>query len=353
MRRARTPSRGSRPTRCRASSSPPPPRRRRGGSCASFADGSRLSGELKAVEDGALRVDVPGVEGTVRVPVAGLRSLAAPRQAPPPEEKPASTPRLEGEGVRLLGMLVEGIEDGDSSCLAWKPAGGTAAVPLRHGFAGRVVFKDPPPPPPKQTLQATRQAARVVVQRQAQPAGLGVRIINALAGNGQPPPPASAASTAPLAIHLRTGDVIPSEVARIDEQGVTFKSPHSTSTFIPHEKIKAVELARDEPPALRLNRSKRERLLTLPRMQKGSPPTHLIALAERRLPPRAGRGDGRPEASGRGPPRDEGGPARPGRADHLVPRRRARRDQGPREGPRTGRCDARPGAPPRWNPAHL
>jgi thiol-disulfide isomerase/thioredoxin len=245
---------------------------------ASFADGSRLSGELKAVEDGALRMDVPGFGGTVRVPVAGLRSLAAPRQAPAPEDKPASTPRLEGEGVRLLGALVEAIEDGDSSCLAWRPAGGATAVPLRHGFAGRVVFKDPPPPAPRPS-PATVQARRMAVQRQAQPAGLGVRIINALAGNGQQPPAptmTSPTSTAPLSIHLRTGDVIPSEVARIDEQGVSFKSALSTSTFIPHEKVKAVELARDEPPALRLNKPKRERLLTLPRMQKGSPPTHLV-----------------------------------------------------------------------------
>ena len=245
----------------------------------------------------------------------------------------------------LRGALVEAVEEGDSSCLAWRPAGGATAVPLRHGFAGRIVFKDPPPPAPKPSPSAI-QARRMAVQRQAQPAGLGVRIINALAGNGQPQPqPAtSPASTAPLAIHLRTGDVIPSEVARIDEQGVAFKSPLSTSTFIPHEKIKAVELARDEPPALRLNKSKRERLLTLPRMQKGSPPTQLVPLAQRRLPPRPGRGDGRPEAPGRGPPRDEGGPARPGRADHLVPRRRARRGQGPRQGPRAGRRDPRPGA---------
>jgi hypothetical protein len=76
-------------------------------------------------------------------------------------------------------------------------------------------------------------------------------------------------------LHLRSGDTIPCEVARIDEKGVTFKTPLSDATFIAHEKIKSVELiaTRDSP---RLSEPKRDRLLTLPRMQKNSPPTQLI-----------------------------------------------------------------------------
>ena len=70
--------------------------------------------------------------------------------------------------------------------------------------------------------------------------------------------------------------MIPSEITRIDEQGVSFKTPLSASTFVAHDKIKAVELAQDEPIDVRLTKTKRERLLMLPRMQKGSPPTHLI-----------------------------------------------------------------------------
>ena len=251
---------------------------------ASFADGSRVSGELKKVEGGALLVDVPGIEGSLRLPVAGLRSLAAPRQAATegkPAWTPGSRPRASGSGA----ALAEAVEEGDSSCLAWRPDGGPSAVPLRRGVAARVVFKDPPPPPPKPTMQAQQQAMqarRLAVQRQQQPAGLGVRIINALAGNNaqgsrrRGPSTSTLPGGTPLAIHLRTGDVIPSEVARIDERGVTFKTRLSASTFVPHEKVKAVELARDEPAPLRLNKSKRERLLTLPRMQKGSPPTHLV-----------------------------------------------------------------------------
>src|SRR5262249_33113909 len=53
------------------------------------------------------------------------------------------------------------------------------------------------------------------------------------------------------------------------------KTPLSDATFVAHEKIKSVELipTREAP---RLTKTKRDRLLTLPRMQKDSPPTHLI-----------------------------------------------------------------------------
>ena len=51
----------------------------------------------------------------------------------------------------------------------------------------------------------------------------------------------------------------------------------SSSTFVAHDKVKAVELAPESTTVtVKLGKSKRERLLTLPRMQKASPPTHLI-----------------------------------------------------------------------------
>lgn len=69
--------------------------------------------------------------------------------------------------------------------------------------------------------------------------------------------------------------MIPCEVASIDESGLTFKTPLSDATFVEHGKIKAVELTSIQSP-LKLSKAKRERLLTLPRMQKDSPPTQLI-----------------------------------------------------------------------------
>ena len=79
-------------------------------------------------------------------------------------------------------------------------------------------------------------------------------------------------------LYLRDGDVIPSIITKITEEGVWFKSSLSKSTFVPHAKVKAVELVPDDPEAntVHLTRTKRERMLVLPRMQKADPPTHLI-----------------------------------------------------------------------------
>ena len=48
-------------------------------------------------------------------------------------------------------------------------------------------------------------------------------------------------------LYLRDGDVIPSVVTKIDENGVWFRSSLSASTFVSNEKVKAIELA-PEPP---------------------------------------------------------------------------------------------------------
>src|SRR5207247_2277896 len=52
-------------------------------------------------------------------------------------------------------------------------------------------------------------------------------------------------------------------------------TPLSDATFVAHEKIKSVELIATQD-APQLEEIKRDRLLTLPRLQKESPPTHLI-----------------------------------------------------------------------------
>src|SRR5262249_9692844 len=51
-------------------------------------------------------------------------------------------------------------------------------------------------------------------------------------------------------LHLRSGDTIPCDVTRIDEKGVTFKTSLSDATFVPHEKIKSIELVGADSPQL-------------------------------------------------------------------------------------------------------
>jgi peroxiredoxin len=229
-----------------------------------YQDGSRLSGDLVKVEQGAVVLAVPGVPESLRAPLDGLRSLVALRHESPPTPV-SSAGRLEMDGVRLSGKLVEGREQKDASCLVWHPLGSTTASALRPGASGKIVYREPPPPAP---------VRRPNVQRQPQmqgPGGFALRFAQALAE-----PRGSAPGEERRSLFLRTGDVIPSQIVAINEEGVTFRSSLSSSTFVPHERIKAVELSPETTLTVRLSKSKRERLLTLPRMQKASPPTHLI-----------------------------------------------------------------------------
>ncbi len=123
---------------------------------------------------------------------------------------------------------------------------------------------------------------------QAAPGGLLGAMARVLAGNNPPQPAAQpnlptpyspAAAPQPYwftpGIYLRTGDTIPCTVERIDERGVSFKSPVFDATFVTHDKIKAIDLE-NRSLATRIDKTSRDRLLMLPRSQKDDPPTHLI-----------------------------------------------------------------------------
>src|SRR5207248_691386 len=76
-------------------------------------------------------------------------------------------------------------------------------------------------------------------------------------------------------LHLRSGDTVSCRIERIDEQGVWLKSAQTAADFVPHAKIKALELRHDVPP-VKIDKTKADRLLTLPRMQRDNPPEQLI-----------------------------------------------------------------------------
>jgi peroxiredoxin len=234
-----------------------------------YQNGSRLSGVLKAVSESTITLERPGMEGLVELPRAGLRSVSLLRRAAAPVEAPPGV-RIElDDGTRLPGRLVDAAEAPGRSCLAWLPDGGTESAPLKPGLAGRIIFREPPPPAPA----APSQEEQLIRLRRAQAPG-PLRALDRFRESLAASRAAPSRPSGPT-LHLRSGDTIPCEVTAIDEEGVHFTSPMTSSTFVPHSKIKALDLA-PLTPRVRVGKVKRERLLTLPRMQKGSPPTQLI-----------------------------------------------------------------------------
>lgn len=88
----------------------------------------------------------------------------------------------------------------------------------------------------------------------------------------------------PALVVLRSGDVAPCRIESIDADAVVLRSPlaggvDAGPVRVPAGLVKAVELI---PSAARrdLDQTLRDRLLTLPRMQRDRPPTHLLRLVD-------------------------------------------------------------------------
>jgi thiol-disulfide isomerase/thioredoxin len=225
-------------------------------------DGSRLSGQIAKVQNGKLHVARGGFAEPVAIPAADVRflvSAAGGLHGPQDNPKP---PRLELKGMRSHGALVDAKSDEKTSCLVWQPRQSITSSPLEQNVSGRIVYRDPPPP-----TSAPRQPRR-------RP-GLMDRFMEAFSSPPQVAEPARL-SGYPHALFLVAGDRIPCTVFRIDDDGVHFTSPVVQSETVPHVQIKALELVPRTAGAI-LEEEKRLRLLTLPRMQKNNPPTHLVA----------------------------------------------------------------------------
>lgn len=225
-------------------------------------DGTRLSGQLAGVQGGELLLTYPAIGVPLAIPVAELHSLLALDAQPSSTLWEGRSGQLKLTDAKLTGVLMPGKEAPGVSSLVWQPHASATASPLVPGTAGRIVYRQPPPPQPQVRAQPVRRVNN----------GLLPGMFNLLAPTNQP---AQVMGSTKCALHLRAGDTVPCEVTAIDERGVTFKAETTDATFVPHDKIKAVELIRVNVP-INVDKAKQERLLTLPRMQRNNPPTHLI-----------------------------------------------------------------------------
>lgn len=247
-------------------------------------DGSRVSGELAGVTNGKLLLRRPGIEAPLELPVDRLRMIASLSSKMPQPDAEGRAGRLEGDGLRLHGWLVDSAANESaaaSSCLHWRSLASMNSSPLSKDFSGSVVYRDPPQPAKKVALNQARAAAvrlqaRAVVR--AKPAGIAAVLQAVGAGgpiNDKPVLTNNGTVSDKQLLWLRAGDRLPCTIESIDDRGVTFKSSAVAATFLPHDAIKAWERKGGRPPRP-IDPEKRERLLTLPRMQRANPPTHLI-----------------------------------------------------------------------------
>ena len=158
-----------------------------------------------------------------------------------------------------------------STCLVWKPKYSASDSALRQNASGRIVYHESPTPDKENDAERLLRQRRAVVRpRQV---GIVGGLVRTLGGDFPTPPTPQANGAGTLC--LVTGDRIPCQDVRVDDEGVHFTSSVVESQLAPHEAVKALEFVPKWSDAA-LAEEKRNRLLTLPRMQKSNPPTQLI-----------------------------------------------------------------------------
>jgi thiol-disulfide isomerase/thioredoxin len=244
----------------------------------SLRDGQRLSGFLSKITDKHLTLSSAELKGPLPIPFTELRLLVVPRfnaLESTARSSEGRAGRLEIEDMVVKGWLVPGKESGTTSCLAWHPDLSLNSSSIALGCAGHIVYVDSP-------QRAAAVPARQNRQQQIAFAPNGGMIQQVfIDGRGNDPYASKQPQQTLLpgggkpALHLRTGDTIPCEVTNINEKGISLKTPIAETNFVPHEKIKSIELITTWG-SNQIEEAKRDRLLTLPRLQRDSPPTHLI-----------------------------------------------------------------------------
>jgi thiol-disulfide isomerase/thioredoxin len=228
-----------------------------------YHDGTRIGGTLLRAGRATIALTCPEASTQVVAPLEGVRAVSIVSDAPATGERPQQRETLELPNTRIRGRLVDGRDEPDASCLVWQPELSKTASPLRKGVSGQIVYRAPnPPAKPAKGANSNRRPA------QAKALDVG-KLFQPGQGGGRQP------RGLPHCLHLRSGDTIPCEVKGIDERGVTIETSLSEASFVSHEKVKAIELVKSSSSP-KLAKAKRERLLTLPRMQRDSPPTQLI-----------------------------------------------------------------------------
>ena len=246
---------------------------------ASLLSGIKISGDLIRVADNRIHFQAAGIEEPLSFAMEEMQSLVVLTPKSEPPQSPQRRGRFETAETRLHGHLVDAIE-GETSPLVWHPDQSSTASPLVRGLSARVVYRDLAAETPLSAEQQMQQQMQLQMQNQGRMAvvrrgGVFGAIAGMITDGAKPNPAKTTKKDAPSVLHLRTGDKIPCQVLGIDETGVQFDSTMTDAKFIPHRQIQTLELIADAPP-IQIQMQKKERLLTLPRMQRDNPPTQLI-----------------------------------------------------------------------------
>ena len=239
-------------------------------------NGGRISGHFR--EFGKTKCTFISANATSpsQIPRGEIRSIIVFNHEPKPPEV-ATGAAIKGQlqvgDIRLAGVLApSGAEDASSLPMQfrWKPYGSVVAATMKPTVAGNILYRKVPIAGTKSAQARAQEMQRLRIKQQQRGLNFGELFLKRADEVKTPKVQRDA-----HVVHVRTGDIISCRVDRIDSTGVHLSTIDSKDGFVSHEEIKAIEFVTNAPPP-DLETAKRERLLTIPRLQKSAPPTHIL-----------------------------------------------------------------------------
>jgi thiol-disulfide isomerase/thioredoxin len=252
---------------------PPPPAAK----CALFLqNGVRLSGSFLEVGEVHGTFTSANATSPSQIPRVDIRSIIVFTHDPKPPEI-ATGGELKGQlqvgDLKLTGVLSPSEKQTASSLpmrFRWRPYGSTLAATMKPTVAGTISYRKVPKADVNNAQARAQEMQRLRIKQQQRGLNFGELFLKRADEIKTPRVERDA-----HVVHVRTGDIISCRVDRIDSSGVFLSTTDSKDGFVSHEEIKAIEYVTNAPPP-DLEAAKRERLLTIPRLQKSAPPTHIL-----------------------------------------------------------------------------
>lgn len=278
-----------------------------------LSDDSRLKGDIREIQADRFVINSGAVSGFLELPFSAVRQVSFENSENVDLQEAVVVGRIGkfvSAGSNISGRLVSQAEldsqqVGDESGigLSWHPLRSVVSSRIRRDLSAEIRFSDQAGKKTSDAGAKLLEQQRVRNQRLRRGLNFGQLFLERTDLSKQSP-----ASLGSHLIHFRSGDVLRCRVQSIDETTVRVEleapgvdgstasatsSAVATSTSVIGEAdhagglvedrnrvieqrlIKAIEFVSNSPPPS-LDQAKKQRLLTIPRLQKSDPPSHLL-----------------------------------------------------------------------------
>jgi thiol-disulfide isomerase/thioredoxin len=225
-----------------------------------LVDQTRLHGDWLGGKDGRIQFQSSAMRSPTSFSVSDVASLGRCNQVKGTlsSDDQARAGTLVLGDTRLQGWLEPATAEADRSCFRWRPSMAAQSAVLRDAAEGEIVYRLSQPPRDEPVERPTSVIANP---------------FKLLTMGGAD----NASSIGSAFLSLDTGDRFEAYVTKIDDTHVHFHSNATETKSIPIDRVIEVGLtSRNATATYAQTPVEQQRLLTVPRMQKNNPPTHLL-----------------------------------------------------------------------------